>query len=425
MKVNPNIFCNSPWYELHIYWNGDYGFCCHQGDPPYEINKKENVYNIANMSVSEWYNSDIMRQARLRMFGNERWQNCVNCWKEEDTSGTSRRHRANQKSVIFRRDFRGSIEQSPNFPVFKHSFDNEGDTEQLPVDLHVDFGNYCNLACKMCYSKASSTIATQEKKWGTLVNQDHLGNDWTKDTEVWFKFLREMKSLPLKNIHFMGGETLIQPKFLEFIDAMIDDERFDLNISFVTNGTYFNEELVRKLTRFNRIGVEVSIETTTETNSYVRQGTKTDVVLANIDRYLEFFETVTIRPAISALTIRDFNTLLEYCIDKKLPMKALVVNNPRYLSVSVLPKSIREEYKKNYQHLIRDFKIEDINESDPHNYETMISMYADQAINLLNQEETDGISDMVQHMKRWDKVYDLDARSLYPELTEILDQHGY
>jgi hypothetical protein len=157
----------------------------------------------------------------------------------------------------------------------------------------------------------------------------------------------------------------------------------------------------------------------------VRQGTKTDVVLANIDRYLEFFETVTIRPAISALTIRDFNTLLEYCINKKLPMKALVVTNPRYLSVSVLPKRIRKEYKKNYQHLIRDFKIEDINESDPHNYETMLLMYADQAINLLNQEESDGIGDMVQHMKRWDKVYGLDARSLYPELTEILDQHGY
>lgn len=425
MKVNPNIFCNSPWYELHIYWNGDYGFCCHQSSPPYDADKKDNVYNISNMSIGEWYDSDVMRQARLRMFSDERWQNCSTCWSEEDTSETSRRHRANQKSVIFRQQFRQSLQQSPNYPVFEYSFNNQGKTKQLPIDLHVDLGNYCNLACKMCWSGASTTIATQEKTWGTLVNLDHLGNDWTKDRNVWNNFLTDLNDLPLKNIHFMGGETLIQPRFSEFIDSMIENERFDLNISFVTNGTHFNEDLVKKLTLFNRVGVEVSIETTTDTNAYVRQGTDTTVVLKNIDRYLEFVETVTVRPAISALTIRDFHTLLDYCLDKKLLMKALVVNNPSFLSVGVLPRSIREEYKKNYQHLLGDFKVEDINESDPHNYQTMVSMYADQAINLLDQEESGSISDMVQHMKKWDKVYGYDARDLYPELTDILDQHGY
>lgn len=424
MKVNSNIFCNSPWYELHVFWNGDLGFCCQQWKKPYS-EEQGSTYNIKNISIAEWYNSQPMRESRLRMFEDNRWEHCNQCWTEEDTSDTSRRHRSNQKSVIFRQQFDQSFHQSPNYLAFKYSYDNQGQTHQLPVDLHVDLGNYCNLACKMCWSGASSKIATQEKKWGILANHDHLGNDWTKDPESWDKFLREMKSLPLKNIHFMGGETLIQPKFHEFIDEMINSERFDLNISFVTNGTYFNEELVRKLTKFNRIGVEVSIETTTETNSYVRQGTDTDVVLANIDRYLEFFETVTVRPAISALTIRDFSTLLEYCLDKKLLMKALVVTEPGFLSVNVLPKSIREEYKKNYQQLIKDFKIEDTNESDPHNYETMISMYADQAINLLDQEESDGIGAMVQHMKRWDKVYGYDARELYPELREILDEHGY
>lgn len=375
--------------------------------------------------MGEWHNSQPMRESRLRMFESERWNHCEQCWAEEDTSETSRRHRANQKSVIFRQKFNQSFQQSPNYPVFEHSFNNQGETQQSPIDLHVDLGNYCNLACKMCWSGASSKIATQEKKWGTLNDGNHLGNDWTKHNEVWKKFLSDVQVLPIKNIHFMGGETAIQPRFHEFIDYMIKYDRTDLNISFVTNGTSFNEELVKKLVKFNRVGIEVSIEATTKINDYVRQGTDTQTVLETIDQYLNHVETVTVRPALSALTIKDFWTLLDYCLEKKLLMKALVVNNPDYLKVSVLPKQIREQYKKNYQHLLTEYTVKDINESDPHNYESLIPMYAEQAIRLLDQSETTGLDQMVQHMKRWDQVYGYDARDLYPELTDILDQHGY
>lgn len=424
IQSNPGVFCNSPWYELHIYWNGDYGFCCQQWQKPYPDNQ-HSQYNIKSMSMSEWHNSQPMRESRSRMFDNKRWEHCSQCWAEEDTSDTSRRHRANQKSVIFRQQFTQSFQQSPNYNVFDYSYNNQGETEQLPIDLHVDLGNYCNLACKMCWSGASSKIATQEKKWGILVDDNHLGNDWTKDEETWQKFLTEIETLPLKNIHFMGGETVIQPRFTEFVDYMIEHGRTDLNISFVTNGTSFNKELVKKLVKFNRVGIEVSIEATTKVNDYVRQGTDTQTVLKTIDQYLKYVETVTVRPAISALTIKDFWTLLDYCLEKKLLMKALVVNYPDYLKVSVLPKHIREQYKKNYQHLTTEYTVKDTNESDPNNYKSLIPMYAEQAINLLDQTQTSGIAEMVKQMKKWDNVYKYDARKLYPEFKEILDEHGY
>ena len=142
MKVNSNIFCNSPWFELHIYWNGDYGFCCQQFDPPYP-RSTDNPYNIKNMSIQDWYNSEPMRDSRQRMFSNERWANCSACWTEEDNSDTSRRYRANQKSVIFRQSFDQSLAQSPNVKTFEYSYNNQGQTQQPPIDLHIDLGNYC------------------------------------------------------------------------------------------------------------------------------------------------------------------------------------------------------------------------------------------------------------------------------------------
>lgn len=420
---NPNVFCNSPWYELHVYWNGDYGFCCQQFSTPYE-KSLDNPYNILKMSIRDWYNSNPMREARLKMFKDDRWNLCGKCWQEESLGSSSRRHRQNQKSVIFKSQFADSFNQSPNYKTFMQS----DQLDHLPVDLHIDLGNYCNLACKMCWSGASSKIATQEKKWGTLVDASHLGLDWTKNKEVWERFLGEIIQLPLMNIHFMGGETLIQPKFEELIDHLINNNKTDFGISFVTNGTTVNTALIEKLSKFKRVGIEVSIEATTVINSYVRQGTDTQNVLDNIKLYQSLANNnieITIRSAVSALTVRDFWTLLKYCLDNQLLIKSLIVNEPSFMQVAVLPNSIRQKYKQNYLQLIDNTTITDINESNPHNYQKVISHYAHQVINLLDSDELSGIDKLINHMKKWDNVYQFDAKKLYPELKDIFDKYGY
>lgn len=424
MKINPTVFCNSPWFELHIYWNGDYGFCCQQIGVPYDV-QKDNPYNIKTMSIKDWYNSQPMRQARLNMFKEERWSKCKACWKEEDTNGVSRRDRSNQKSTIFKQQFQSSFDQSQNIRLFEYSYHTQGKTDTPPVDLHIDLGNYCNLACKMCWSGASSKIATQDKKWGILVDDSHLGHDWTRNKDVWDRFLREILETPLHNLHFMGGETLIQPKFEELIDYLIEHNKTDFGLSFVTNGTTFNEKLIKKLSNFSRLNIEVSIESLTKTNDYVRQGTDTQTVLENLKNFQKYSH-VTVRPTISALTIRDFYTILEFCLKENIVVKALVVNEPKALQVSVLPKDVRQQYKEPYNKLIlENSKKTDINHSVNSNTKAMVSMYAQQVLTLLDEEQTDGAKELVDHIKRWDPVYKFNARKLYPELKELLDEFGY
>jgi len=134
---------------------------------------------------------------------------------------------------------------------------------------------------------------------------------------------------------------------------------------------------------------------------------------------------VTVRPAINALTIRDFHTLLDYCLDKKLLVKGLIVTNPSFLSVSVLPDDIRARYKENYLHLLDGKDNTDANEEDPNNYEKVVRHYAQMAVNLLEQDMTSGMPEMVAHMDKWDQVYGYDARELYPELRALLEYYGY
>lgn len=435
---NQNIFCSAPWYELHIYWDGSLGFCCQES---HRIHDNDSLYNVKNMSIREWFDSAPMRAARLAMHGDQKISYCSRCYTEEKYAGTSRRHKTNQKSVIFTRsNFADSYAQSPGYTKFETARQHAGAYDDVPIDLHIDLGNYCNLTCKMCNAQASSKIAAQHVKWGIKDASRYLLSDWTRDEVTWQRVLTELAGISnLKNVHFMGGETLITSRFEDFIDFMLERGRTDLNFSFVTNGTTFNESLMLKLLKFQRIGIEISIETLTDHNAYQRQGTDLRAVLANLQRYLTYCDgdriTVTARPAISLLTIGNYVSLLEYCLEHKIIVKSLLCNRPRYYDAVILPREIKDLYAKRYQdflsrhNLSKEDTTADYNESDPNQIRRIIKNQVSQCLHVLGTDTPDdsahALADMVSWCQRWDKIHGHDARELYPEFREILDAHGY
>jgi organic radical activating enzyme len=386
------------------------------------------------MTSADWFNSEPVQHFRQGILGDRPVSACSRCYREEQAGGHSRRIRSNQKSVIFQQVFRDSFEQSPG----RKHFDKSGITSTQPIDIHIDLGNYCNLACKMCNAQASSTIAAQQVKWGIESSRQYLGTDWTQNDQVWNRFLQQLLDIPkLNNIHFMGGETLLTKRFEDFIDHMIAHDRLDLCFSFVTNGTTFKSELVNKLLQFRRVGIEVSIETMDEHNAYQRQGTLHDLVMANLDRYRTVCNgsniTLTVRPAVSALTIGYFPGLLQYCLDRNLIVKSLLVNTPKFLDAVILPHEVKQQYIENYQKLVdhlSNIQVPiDYNASDPNNYALIVKEQLQMCMNILSQPEPENADQlqqlMVEHCRKWDNIYGYNARQLYPELSEIWDRYGY
>lgn len=437
---NRDIFCNSPWYELHIYWDGGLGFCCQQSHRLYTSDLRDH-YNVRNMSIREWYDSQVMRDVRLELLGQHRTSYCSRCYTEETHTGSSRRHRSNQKSVIFTKAaFESSFQQSPGFEKFATTAKNHGAYSGMPIDLHIDLGNYCNLACKMCSPEASSRIAAQHVRWKIHNESSSIGQDWTQDSEVWNRVINEIASIPeCHNIHFMGGETLITKRFEDFVDRMLELGRTDLNFSFISNGTTYNPSLMAKLKKFGRVGIEISIECLTQHNAYQRQGTDTAEVLSNIERYIQECDRsnidITLRPAVSALTIGYYPTLLAYCLEKNLLIKNLVVHNPEMLDPRILPISVRKIYARRYQDFADQHQLEsvdtsqDFNESNIGQLKKVIKQNVMGCLNLLtgprlyNSDQL--LAQMIKHCQRWDSVYGYNARELYPEFKEIFDEHNY
>lgn len=393
------------------------------------------------MSIRKWMDSEPVRHFRTMMFDQQRNTVCRLCYHEEGSRESSRRHRSNQKSVIFtKNNFQDSYLQSPGWDKFEHSRVNDGAYDGSPIDLHIDLGNFCNLTCKMCKSEASSSIASQEVRWGIKSSEQYLGTDWTRDQETWSRVLNELADIKnLKNVHFMGGETLLTPRFENFIDFMLSRNRTDLNFSFVTNGTKFNSGLINKLKKFQRVGIEVSIETLTQHNEYQRQGTDNRQVLENIQQYLSLCNgdniTLTIRPAISLLTIGSYWTLLEFCLQKSLIIKSLLVTRPKFLDARILPDDIKKSYQTLYRQFLEKYDLfdldlsKDFNESDPNQIRLIVKNQVMQVLNLLESPRPQNsdflLRDMVRYCRRWDDVHGYDARHLYPEFRDILDEHGY
>ena len=386
------------------------------------------------MSIAEWFNSEPVKHFRQGVLGDRSVSACSRCYQEESVGGNSRRIKSNQKSVIFRQAFDPSFEQSPG----RRHFDLSGTTDTHPIDIHVDLGNYCNLACKMCNAQASSTIASQQVKWGIESSRRYLGTDWTRNDNVWNSFLQQLLDIPqLNNIHFMGGETLLTRRFEDLVDHMIEHNRLDLCFSFVTNGTTFKPELMNKLKQFRRVGIEVSIETMDTHNMYQRQGTDNDLVLRNLDHYQSMCNgsniTLTVRPAVSVLTIGYFPGLLQYCLDRNLIVKSLLVTKPEFLNAVILPDIVKQQYLESYQNLIDQLAHlqipTDYNASDPHNNALIVKEQAHMCMNVLSQPEPGNAEQlrqqMVEHCRTWDQVYGYNARELYPELTDIWNRYDY
>lgn len=431
---NQNIFCNVPWYDLHIYWDGSFGICCSEDHKIYSESDRQ--YNIAQMSIADWFNSEPVRAFRTGIQGNQKLSPCRGCYLEEEHGGNSRRLKENQKSVIFTQAFDESYAQSPGRKHFEYNLD--GTTDTMPIDLHINLGNFCNLACKMCSREASTTIASQEVKWGKIESKKYLGVDWTRNSDVWAGFKKQLLSINgLNNIHFMGGETLLTNQLEDLVDTMIEHRRFDLCFSFVTNGTVFNPSLLDKLKQFKRVGIEISIETITEHNAYQRQGTNTPDVLKNIQQYQTWCNgssiTITLRPAPSLLTIGYYYTLLEYALEQQILVKSNLCYSPRFLYAVNLPDAVKQQYAGKYIKLIDRLNSvdtnNDFNASDPHNFQASVKSEAEMCLGILSTAQPADFETqlalMVEHCRKWDKVYKLDARRLYPELIDVWNRNGY
>ena len=435
--ANKNIFCNVPWFHLQLFHDGGFGVCCTQKQNFSGYQKQSTAeYNIHTHSISEWYNSATMAEHRRGMLGDTPIDACSSCYRAESYGNESYRISNNWRSVIFTRQaFDESFAQSPHQSQFQGKAG-----PLLPVDLHIDMGNECNLACKFCHPTLSTQIASKYKVWGLLDRGMATRMNWMEDDATWLKFCNELLTMEnLQSVHFMGREPTMSPRLEQFFDFFITHNRTDFAISFVTNGTLYSPELVYKMKQFRRADIDISMESILDNNYYIRQGLDKELFLGNVEKYLKHRTdtfAICLKPVVSALTAPTFPELIEYFLDHNIMTENNICWDPAYLQISVLPWAIRQSYFPKYQRVLEKLQQQIGTDNMDMSQSRMIERNAVNLYNELNSvyqmlqaPEPDNAEDLRQELvmwlTRWDTALDLDARDHYPEWTEFLHSYDY
>lgn len=266
--------------------------------------------------------------------------------------------------------------------------------------------NYCNYACVMCYSGASSQRYTFDIKQG--IKSKYEINPVDCD---FFDVVKDVKILG-----FTGGETIQQPEVIRLIDYVIEQGLAkDMIITILTNASDFPDSLVEKFQQFKRVLYTVSVDGIGDVIEYQRRGAKWDVMQKNIAKIhaSPVHEIVNhVVTAINILTAMDF---VDWCHANDLKFVSVSHVFQQHLGIAVMPPELKalalarlKAGRKRYEHYLQP---------EYTNYEYGYVQTIDRLISTVEHVEFKyaALDQFIKHIKIEDTASKKPLREVVPE----------
>lgn len=433
---NSKIFCNIPWFEININHDGSYDLCGCQNDKIVGTEQGQ-IYNIKQIPIKEYWNGPRLQEARLRKLGDTPDSMCKMCQQKESVGYESNRIKENLKSVIFKESFDRSYLQSPNYQHFEYSKHNHGLTDSHIHSLHVNLGNTCNFACRMCTPYASTRLQTEYLQLGWSQPTDRFAH-WTDTEAGWNNFLNflEEQSHNIKVVHIVGGEVEFMPKFEFLIDYFIQAGLADtVNISFTTNGSVDYSKYFGKLDQYKRCEVGISIESVDPIGDYIRQGGNIANILTNIQTMNNNCTAnmqLVIRTVPSLLSLPSYANLIKWAWAMKLPIDNSVLVKPEWQQAILLSDTIKEKIVTEVSAILAELPFTSNkfnNQKDPNSIAVSIRNECESIIKLAQKPAPDTATKLRQEcakkLSQWDQMKKISIRNYSEDLYNFLLEFGY
>ena len=438
-SLNDN-FCSSPWFHVRIDPAGQYLPC------RWSSHQDPTGYYVANTSIAEFMNSDIMSGIRARMLDGNGITMCSACLYEDTNNKVSGRQKQLLKSAISLNNFEKTFCSSPHWGVFEYSSKNQGRTTKLPVDLQIDLGNTCNSACIMCGPTYSSRLATEyhtlSKLEPLLFKAREPFKNWADDSTQVDKFVDELSQIPnIKYIHFLGGETLYLKSFYSICNKLVDAGiAKDISIGTTTNCSIYTDELVNIIRNFKHVHLGLSVESFNEVNDYIRWPSDISVVKSNIKKFLDLRDQtdlhLSLRITPNILSVYHLPEVFEFMIQNKITAESCnILHNPSCLRLELLPKELLGTVVDKINQVVQTYNLVDVNEKIVNRRrEDLVDPVIAQVIfeykHLLeNIKEPADVEqercNLVKYIRAFEQVHKNTVLDYLPEYEEFLRSYGY
>ena len=196
------VFCIAPWTHIHVLTTGEVFPCCMSAHKP------ENA--IGNLqrgdTLESAWNSKRMRALRLKMLQGKPSSLCERCYKMEEVGQESWRTSENRQ-------------MSHHFAEVQKT-DKWGRLDELHLPyLDIRFSNVCNLKCRICTPKLSSSWYKDGVALGYVKSRDPVVVRATKDPQtLWDQIVPLIPRA--EHFHFAGGEPLIMEEHYQILDLL-------------------------------------------------------------------------------------------------------------------------------------------------------------------------------------------------------------
>lgn len=425
-------FCPSPWFHMRINNSGTYEYCRWMSKSGARLDQEHNIHKEFPL----FYFQNSLAPIRQRLLDGQELPGCRDCREMEQHGKVSGRQKQLLKVGVMEPYFAKSLASSPFRDAFDYSQQNQGITDRTVIDWQIDLGNYCNGACVFCSPASSSRLATEFLQLG-LVDQIPPPA-WCDDKQLLDNFITSIiSSSGFKFLHFIGGETLITPAFKKILEALVaSDQAQKTIIGFTTNLSVWRDDIIELLVKFQSVHLNMSVETLTPVNDYVRWPAKHGQTQKILDQYLELGNEhrwyLTLRTTPTALTIHDLTSIYDYAWNNQLVVESCnFLHNPAFLRINVLPKIQRDFAKEKLIHWLNQHQSESsgqiINTRNPNTAQQQVCQDVQSYINYLDtaEDESYRLPELVDYLKTLESNRKNSILETIPEYEELFRSAGY
>ena len=308
----PDTICMTPWLSLEVDVDSKLHRCC----------LWDRDQGTTSDSIVEYFESSEQQKLKQDFLNGKQPDACYKCWQVESAGGTSKRLNDN---YVFR----------------EHKFDidyNDTATSKI-VNLDIKLGNKCNLACRICSSRCSSTWS----KYDSAVNVEF---DWldNESSNFWSDIINISKDV--KYITFAGGEPLLDKTHRKLLQYFIDQNLSkDIALHYNTNGTVFADFLFDYCEQFKTVELSFSIDAVGNRFMYERFGSTWGTVSNNLQKYKDTDYVCNIYATVTNINIMYSDEVFKLANELGMGLTFSALSDPKELTVTNLPSIVKKSIR--------------------------------------------------------------------------------
>jgi MoaA/NifB/PqqE/SkfB family radical SAM enzyme len=446
-KSGSKTFCVLPWIHFATRPNGDMRLCCTANasgageDHHVGLNKHNDgaVVNLAKTSPMSAWNTQFMRDVRLKMINERVPKSCTKCFEEEN------------KGIISKRlwETYSWIQDGVVLQDLVQQTTSDGDIPKKLIYLDLRLGHTCNLKCVMCSphdssrwtqdyeavtTKSTIPIIKQEMSW----NSKEFDNTWYEKPGFWEDIYSQIPNL--RQVYFAGGEPLMIKEHKMFLKEIIK-QGYEKNIylRYNSNGLLLDDEILELWNQFRRVKFNFSIDALDQRNWFIRYPSDWNIIIENLKKLDSTADhiDVNIAVAVQALNIKHLPDMIKWKINqnyRKINMSTEfdvesgggIINThlvyiPTWFDVRVLPEEDKIEVRKLfgqlaawlYEHYRQD---EDFWKKNPYGWKRW------QAILdfMSSKDHSDKLPALKDYISTLDQIRHTDFKTIFPELKHLV-----